>query len=177
MHKEKELTENCIYEGRIFTVKTHEVEQESGRKARRDVVYHHGGACVLALDENENIFFVRQYRFPVREELLELPAGKLEKDEDPLEAAERELEEETGYKAQNIKKLCEMIPTCGYSSENIHIYLAKDLVKTSQNLDEGEFLDVEKYSFEEALRMVLSGEIKDGKTQTGILMYNALKNK
>ena len=156
--------------GRIFTVTRHRVALENGDQALREVVNHHGGACVAALDEAGRLLMVRQYRFPAGEELLELPAGKLEAGEDPLAAAARELEEETGYRALALRKLARMLPTPAYCTEVIHIYEARGLVPGRQHLDRDEYLDVAAVPFDRAVEMVLSGEIVDAKTQTGLLM-------
>lgn len=173
-HFEKELSQKDIFNGRVIEVKLHTVELEDGVVAMREVAHHNGGACVAALDDEGRIFMVRQYRFAVGKELLELPAGKLEKGEDPLCAAYRELEEETGYTTKTLTPLTVMIPTPGYCSELIHLYYTTELDKGTQHLDDEEFLTVERVPLDEAVRMVLDGQIIDGKSQVGILMLNTL---
>ena len=163
-HFEKELDRREIYRGKIFTVTSHRVE------TARDVVNHHGGACVAAVDPEDRVLLVRQYRFAVGRELWELPAGKLEPGEDPEAAAARELEEETGYRALALRKLARLLPTPAYCTEVIHIYEARGLVPGRQHLDRDEYLDVAAVPFDRAVEMVLSGEIIDAKTQTGLLM-------
>jgi len=170
-HFEEELERREVYQGNIFTVTSHQVGLEDGGESRRDVVNHHGGSCVAALDGDGNILLVRQYRFAVGQELLELPAGKLEPGEDPMEAAARELEEETGYTAQRLLKLTEMLPTPAYCTERIYLYKGVGLTRRGeQRLDRDEFLDVVALPLGEALEMVLAGKIPDAKTQVGVLL-------
>lgn len=172
-HFEKDVACEEVYSGRIFDVKVHRVTLENGAETGRDVIYHHGGVCIVALDEQDNILLVKQFRFPTGRELLELPAGKLEKGENPMQAALRELEEETGYITDVLSPLTEMYPTPAYCTEKIHIFTSGELRMTQQCLDEDEFLSVVRVPFNEAVMMVLSGEIIDAKTQVGILMLHA----
>lgn len=169
-HYEKELHREELYQGKVFTVTTHQVALEDGTQSRRDVVNHNGGATVAALDEEGRILLVRQYRFAAARELLELPAGKLEPGEDPQTAAARELTEETGYRADSLTKLTEMLPTPAYCTEKIYLYEAHGLTRGSQHLDRDEFLDVVPLPLSQALEKVLSGEIIDAKTQVGVLL-------
>ncbi len=170
-HFEKELERRELYRGRIFTVTTHRVELEDGGEGLRDVVNHSGGACVAALDKEGRVLLVRQYRFAAGRGLLELPAGKLEPGEEPGAAAARELAEETGYTAAALTKLTEILPTPAYCTERIYVYEAQGLSGAGeQRLDRGEFLDVVPVPLDQAVEMVLSGEISDAKTQVGILL-------
>jgi ADP-ribose pyrophosphatase len=157
------------FNGRIFRVEVHDVRLPDGRMAKREIVRHAGGACVVALDEHLNVYLVRQFRKPYETELLELPAGKLEPGEDPLVCATRELLEETGMTARSMEWLATVYPSPGYCSEILTIYLACDLTCGQSNLEEGEFLSVHPYPFNEALAMVDRGEILDAKTQVGLL--------
>lgn len=173
-HFEKELERTELYRGQIFTLTAHRVRLEDGGESRRDVVNHHGGSCVAALDGEGRILLVRQYRFAAGRELLELPAGKLEPGEDPMEAAARELTEETGRTAGRLTKLTEIIPTPAYCTERIYIYEAHGLsAPGGQHLDRDEFLDVVPVPLEKAVRMVLDGELPDAKTQVGVLLMAA----
>ncbi len=177
MHYEKKLSSREIFQGRVFRITEDVVELENQQEAIREIVHHNGGLCIAAIDKEDNLLFVRQYRYAFGEEILELPAGKREKDEDPVLGALRELEEETGYKTDKLELLTVIYPTVGYCSEVIHIYMATDLVPSQQNLDEDEFLSVEKIPFDTALEMVLRDEIPDAKTQIAILKIHALRQK
>ena len=173
--EEKTLNSEVIYEGRIITVHVDDVELPDGTKAKREVVEHSGGVCVAALTDNDELLFVRQFRYPHKRELLELPAGKLEKGENPLEAGIRELEEECGVIAEKVFSLGTVYPTVAYCSEIIHLYGATGLRKTEQHLDMGEFLSVERKPLDEAVRMVMNGEISDSKTVALVLKIAKLK--
>ena len=174
-HEERCLGSQRLYEGRILNLRRDQVELENGARSDREVIEHSGGVCVAALDPQGKLLLVRQYRFAAGKELLELPAGKLEPGEDPEAAAARELEEETGYRALALRKLARLLPTPAYCTEVIHIYEARGLVPGRQHLDENEFLDVVPMDFEEALGMVMRGEIPDAKTQIGILKLAMLR--
>ena len=176
-HTETTLSSEEIFNGRVIRVTYDKVLLENGNTSTREVVHHHGGACILPVDENENITLVRQYRYALGEEMWELPAGKLEKGEDPFEAAKRELAEECGLTADHFVDLGVVYPTVGYDSEKIYLWAAPGLHNVSQHLDEDEFLDVVKMPLDEALRLVLNGTIKDSKTQIGILKYAMLRDK
>ncbi len=173
--EEKNLNTDVIYEGRIITVHVDDVELPDGTKAKREVVEHSGGVCVAALTDNDELLFVRQFRYPYKRELLELPAGKLEKGENPLEAGIRELEEECGVIAEKVFSLGTVYPTVAYCSEIIYLYGATGLRKTEQHLDMGEFLSVERKPLDEAVRMVMNGEIPDSKTVALVLKMAKLK--
>ena len=121
------------------------------------------------IDENNNVYMVKQFRKPCEKVILEIPAGKIDKDEEPINCGIRELEEETGLKAHNFISLGSMLPSPGYTAEVIHIYLALDLYEGEVHLDEGEFLSVEKYHIDELVKMIMDNEIRDAKTVIGIL--------
>ncbi|NLK21724.1 MAG: NUDIX hydrolase [Epulopiscium sp.] len=165
-----------IYKGKIISLVQDIISLPNGKTAKRDVVLHNGAAAIVPMDESGNILFVRQYRQPVGEEILEIPAGTLEEGEEPLECAKRELEEETGYKANEFTHICSMYTAVGFCTEIIHIYLGTDLIMGKQNLDEDEFVNVEKYPFNEAMKMIFDGRIKDSKTISGILGANHIMN-
>ena len=151
------------------------VRLENGDTSFREVVHHHGGACVLAVTPQDEIYLVKQFRYAMGEEIWELPAGKLEAGEDPFEAAKRELAEECGVLAARYTPLGVVYPTVGYDSEKIYIWAAEDLSTTGQHLDPDEFLDVIKVPFAKAVEMVLDGTIKDSKFIAGILKYALLR--
>ena len=172
-HTEKAVGHQHIYSGRIYDVERYDVELETGARAVREVIRHPGGACVVAVDAQDCLLMVRQFRFPAGRELLELPAGKLEPNEDPMTAALRELEEETGFRTDRLELLSAALPTPAYCSEVLYIYLAGALERTAQHLDADEHLSVERIPFDTAVRMVRAGEIPDAKTQIGILLAEA----
>ncbi len=174
-HYEKQLSSETVFEGRVIRVTLDHVELENGRTSTREIVHHNGGAAIAALNEQDEIFLVRQYRYALQRELIELPAGKLEKGEDPLCAAKRELSEETGFSSDAFFDLGSIIPTCGYDSEVIYLYAAKNLTAVGQHLDADEFLSVFTMPFSQAVEQVLSGEITDAKTVAGILKLHALR--
>ena len=171
---EKTLSTKEIYKGRIITVHKDEIELPDGSKSSREVVEHSGGVCVAAITDEDEMFFVRQFRYPYKRVLLELPAGKLEKGEDPLKAGIRELEEECGVVADEVISMGTVYPTVAYCSEVIHLFAAKGLKSTRQHLDEGEFLDVEKIPLADAVKMVMDGEISDSKTVALVLKIENL---
>lgn len=140
-----------------------------GTLAKREIVAHNGGVAIIGLTENNEVLMVRQFRAPYKETIYEIPAGKLEKGEDPYEAAVREFGEECGCKAKVFKYIGELYPTPGYCGEIIRLYYAADLEYGEQHLDEDENLDVYKIPLEEAFERCMSGEFKDAKTQIGIM--------
>lgn len=175
MSEEKRIGGELLYDGRILQLYKDEVELENGKKSTREYVRHSGGSCVLAVDEEENIFLVTQFRYPYAAETIEIPAGKREKGEDPLVCATRELEEETGLVADKMELMASVYPTPAYTDEILYLYLATGLRKTQAHLDEGEFLGVMKVPFEKAYSMALNGEIHDSKTLIAIYAYAAKK--
>lgn len=163
------LTQETIYKGRIITLRVDKARLPNGSEATREVVEHPGGVCVAALTDDDCLLFVRQFRYPYGEVLLELPAGKLDRGEDPLEAGKRELAEETGASATDYESLGKLYPSPGYCGEIIHLYMARNLSFGVMHPDEDEFLEVEKIPLEEAVRMVVDNQIPDAKTQAAVL--------
>lgn len=175
---EKTLSTETIYDGRIIHVHVDQVELENGRVAVREVVDHPGGVSVAVLTENNELIFVRQFRYPYHKVLLELPAGKLEPGEDPFEAMKREQLEETGTRGENYISLGEVYPTGGYCGEIIRLWACRAAgEQQALHLDEDEFLDTERISLAEAVEMVCRNEIPDAKTQIGILKTARLVEK
>ncbi|WP_341877519.1 NUDIX hydrolase [Defluviitalea saccharophila] len=170
----KTVSREEIYKGAIVSLVKDTITLPNGKTAQREVVLHNGASAVVPMDNEGNILLVRQYRHPAGKELLEIPAGLLEDGEDPLECAKRELEEETGYKASEFSHIFSTYSAIGFCTEKIHIYLAKGLYEGKQNLDEDEFVNIEKYPLEEALQMIFDGRIEDGKTVCGILAAKKL---
>ena len=165
-----------IYNGNIITVHEDIVTLVDGTQAKRELVDHPGGVAVVGLTDNNEILLVRQFRAPYKETIYEIPAGKLEKNEDIREAGIREFREECGACAEVFESLGEIYPTPGYCGEIIRIFYAEGLTFGSQNLDDDEFLDVIKMPFDECMSRIMSGEIKDAKTIIGILKLKELKN-
>lgn len=174
---EKTLEKRYIYKGRIINVRADTAELPNGKQALREVVEHPGGVTIAALTDENELIFVRQFRYPYSEVVLELPAGKLENGEDPLEAGKRELREETGAVAREYRYLGKFYPTPGYCGEIIHMFAAKGLTFTSLDLDDDEFLAPERIPLGRAVEMVLGNEIRDGKTQTAVLKVAELKRR
>lgn len=166
---EKTLSSKSVFDGRILHITLDEIELPNGKKSKREVVNHPGGVTVAALDEENNLLFVRQFRYPYKEVVLELPAGKLEKGSTPLENGKRELMEETGAEGYSYISLGQLYPSPGYTSEIIHLYACKVKSQGSSNPDDGEFLNVEKIPLNKAVEMVLNNQIPDAKTQVAVL--------
>ncbi|MDE6105155.1 MAG: NUDIX hydrolase [Clostridia bacterium] len=172
---EKKLKGKTIYDGKILKLEVDEVRLPDGSTSVRECVRHHGGAAVLLVDRRK-VLLVKQFRYLYGKELYEIPAGKLEKGEEAIKAAARELEEETGYRAQLVR-LFELYPSVGYTDEVIHIYFAEKFEYVGRKLDEGEFLDCEFIEIEKVLKLIESGEICDAKTVAAVYAYlNLNKN-
>ena len=171
---EKTLSSKDIFNGKILHVIHDEVEREDGSRALREVVRHPGGVCVAAIDDDNNMLFVRQFRYPYGEVVLELPAGKLEKGSTPLENGKRELLEETGAVGYSYVSLGQVYPSPGYTDEIIHLYACRVKAVGDAMPDEGEFLNVEKIPVIKAAEMVLNNRVFDAKTQIAVLKAAAL---
>ena len=168
MFVEKEISRETVYEGRIVNVRRDVAELANGRQAGREVVEHPGGVCIVPVDHENNCYLVRQFRYPFMESLLEFPAGKLERGEDPLACAIRELSEETGLRAGRVISLGRMYPSPGFLDEVLHLYLALDLTQGESHPDENELLSVEKHSMEGLCTMVTENQLPDAKTTVGL---------
>ena len=173
-HTETMLESKEIFNGRVIRVTVDKVQLEDGTTSTREIVHHHGGACILPVDADGNVTMVRQFRYAFGEEIWELPAGKLEKGEDPFEAVKREQMEETGTTGENYISLGNLYPSPGYCGEIIRIWACRVAQKGEMHLDEDEFLEVERIPLDKAVEMVLNNEIPDSKTQVGILKTAAL---
>ena len=170
------LESNVTHKGKIVTITVDKLRMPDGSEAYREtVVRGKNAAAVLAVDNDGSLIFVRQYRHAFKEMLLEIPAGVLEEGEDAEAGVLRELEEETGKKAETLEFLCEMYPTVGYCTEKITLFIATDLTEGQQKLDADEFLEIEEYTLDEAVDMIYKGEIKDGKTIAAIFAWMARK--
>ena len=168
------MKKNKIYNGKILGLSVYDLKIE-GRKVKREIIEHRGAAAMLAFDEKGKVILVKQHRFP-HGYVLEIPAGTLEKGEDPVKCAFRELEEETGYKAKKMSHLLTFYPSIGYNLEAIHCYVATDLKEISDlKLDDDEILSVIKMDFKRLLRMIRAGKIQDSKTICAALTYASKK--
>ena len=175
---ETKLESENIFDGNLLHIKKDKVKLPNGGEAYREWVKHPGAAAVIPLTDQGEIILVRQYRYPIDEVTLEIPAGKLDvSGEDTLECAKRELSEETGYTAQEYNFLSKLATSVGFSDEVIYIYAAKGLKAGIQHTDEDEFINVVKVPLAEAVEMVLDGRINDGKSVTAIFMLDRMMNK
>lgn len=166
-----------IFSGKVLTIHHDDVVLADGRQSKRECVDHPGGVAVIGINENDEVLLVRQFRYPYKETIYEIPAGKLEKGEDPFEAGKREFKEETGAVAEEYIWLGEVYPTPGYTNEIIRLYAAKNIHFEEQELDEGEFLQVCTMKLSELIKRIMSGEIKDAKTIIAALKLKELLNK
>ncbi|MBE5960353.1 MAG: NUDIX hydrolase [Lachnospiraceae bacterium] len=177
MAEYKRLDRKLIRNGQIIDIYSDTIELPDGRKAEWDFIGHKGAAAIVPVDEDGNIIMVRQYRNAIDRQTIEIPAGGINKGEKPIDAAARELEEETGYKAGNIDHLIDLYTTVAYSNEMIYVYYTTKLIPSKQHLDDDEYVEVERYSLEELKQMILAGKIQDAKTIGSILAYDALRQK
>ena len=172
---ERDLTEHTVesktvYQGKLLNVREDIVRLPDGKPARREYIVHPGAAVMLAMPDAHSVLMERQYRYPLRSHVYELPAGKIDSGEDALETAQRELLEETGYRARDWRHLLTTYPVVGYSNERIELYLARELEYVGHALDEGEFLDVFTLPLDEAIQWVRSGRIVEAKTIMALLL-------
>ncbi|SHJ64902.1 NUDIX hydrolase [Tepidibacter formicigenes] len=172
--EEKTMSSEKIYNGKVINLRVDTVELPQHKYQKREIVEHPGAVAILALTEKKEVILVKQFRKPVEETLLELPAGKLELGEDPKECAIRELKEETGYEAEKIKFSNLFYTSAGFSNEKMYLYLATGLKEGQSCPDEDEYIEVFKVKISEALDMIKKGEIKDAKTIIGILLSKDL---
>ncbi len=168
--KETTLSSEEVYNGRLLHVYNDTISLPNGHTSTREIVRHVGAVCIVPITENNEVIIEKQFRYPFNEVLTEIPAGKLDsKDEDPLDAAKRELKEETGYTADTWTYLGIYYPTVAYTDEKIYIYMARNLHRGSQHLDDDEFLHYYSVPLETLIEDVKNDRIPDGKTQLGIL--------
>ncbi len=175
--KTRVIDRKAIYKGKIFDVVEDTIEFEDGSITKWDLVVHPGACAIVPITDDNEVILVRQYRNAEDGEVLEIPAGKLEKGEDPENCAIRELEEETGYKAKVFEKICTTYSAIGFSNEKLHIYKATKLIKGIQKLDHDEYIKIEKYPVDRAVEMIFEGIIKDSKSIIGILAVKHMLEK
>ena len=169
--REEKISSTYYYKGKVINMKVDDLRLPNGELAKREEVEHPGGCSIVALTPENEVFFVRQFRYAYDEVILEIPAGKLEAGEDPYEAMQRELREETGCLAEHFIYLGTAYPTPGYTNELLRIWACRVSSSTHQDLDPDEFLNVEAYPLEDLLQMIREGRIMDGKTIAGLLAY------
>lgn len=167
-----------LFRGKVFDLQVDEIEYSSGNKGIREVAVHPGGAVVCAVTNENKIVMVTQFRYPHQKYLLELPAGKLDHNEDPLNCALRELEEETGYKAGRIDKLGAVATTPGFCTEILHLFMARELTAGIHNREEGEHgMEVFEFTFDEVEDKIAMGEISDAKSISALYLAKLLLSK
>lgn len=175
---EEKVSSEKIYDGCLLHVRKDTVKLPNGDLAPREWIEHPGAASVIPLTDDGKVILVRQYRYPVGQVTVEIPAGKLDKaGEDPFECAKRELSEETGYTAKEYKYLTKIATTVGFSNEIIYLYAAKGLAAGEQHTDDDEFINLQIVTLDEAVDMVRTGKIIDGKSMVSILMLKDLVDK
>ena len=166
---EEKIASEEIFHGKVVHLFCDTVRLPNGKPATREVLRHPGAAAVVPVTEDGNVILVRQYRYPFATVMLEIPAGKLDPGEDPLVCARRELQEETGYEAEEFVSLGVFYPSVAILDEKIHLYLARKMTFRATNLDDDEFLNVEQRPLEQFVEEILRGDVPDGKTQTAVL--------
>ena len=171
---ERTLASERIFDGRLLKVYRDQVELSGGGTSVREFVHHPGGAAVVALDGEGNVYLERQFRYPYHKVVTEIPAGKLEPGEDPAHAIRRELEEEIGAVAGRWDSLGHIMPSVGYTDEMLYLFLARDLTFGERHLDQDEFLEPFKMPFAEALSQAASGQINDAKTLAALFRADRL---
>jgi ADP-ribose pyrophosphatase len=172
---EKTVSSEILHHGRAFSFKRDEVQLPNGRRTFRDIVDHPGAVAIIPVLPDGRVALVRQYRYAIRKSLLELPAGTLEQGELPLDCARRELREETGYEAGTIEKMLSFYTAPGYSSEMIHVFVAKDLRLVGAEAEPDENITVKPMGLEEVLRLIDENAIEDAKTICGIFALQRVK--
>ncbi len=171
--EEKTISSEMIYEGRILNLRRDKVHVRDNKTSYREIVEHNGGVALAAVTPEGKMVMVRQYRKAAEKAVLEVPAGKIEKDEDHRLTAERELKEETGYSAGRMEYITSFYSSIGYSTEVIYLYYAAELTPGETNFDDNESIEILEYPLEDLKKMVFSGEIEDAKTIAAILLVES----
>lgn len=171
--REVKISSEKIFDGHVVHLRKDKVLCPNGKESYREVIDHNGGVGILLIVDNK-VVLIKQFRYAYDEEIYEIPAGKIEPGEDPKNTGKRELEEETGYEADEIIHLGDIYPTCGYTNEIIHLYYAKNARKKTTHFDDDENIETLLVPYEEVLRMIRNGTIKDAKTICAIQYYQNL---
>jgi len=174
--EEKIIQSETLYDGRVVRLDIHQVELPNGEQSKREVVVHPGAVAIVAVEGDDMLLMVKQFRLPAGKIVMEIPAGTLDPNETPENCAIRELQEETGYKPGKLESIGGIYTAPGYTTEYIHLFIAHDLIQSSLDPDADEFIEVERVSLVDALKMIASGDIEDGKTVTGILRFASQSN-
>ena len=172
--REETMSSEMVYNGKIVNLRVDTVELPKQRYSKREIVEHPGGVGIIALTEENEVIMVRQFRKPIEDCVLEIPAGKLDAGEDPKMCAIRELKEETGYEAENMEFQVDFYSSPGFTDEKIHIYFATGLKNGKAEPDENEYIDIEKYKIEELVQMIKDNDINDAKSIISILYVDKL---
>lgn len=172
--EEKTISSDRIYTGKVISLKVDTVEIENKGYQKREIVEHQGAVAIVALTDDDKVVLIKQFRKPIEQVIWEIPAGKLEIGETPKECAIRELKEETGYSAKNIKLIHKFFTSSGFSNQKIYIFLATGLTKGEHKFDEDEIIEKYEIDINEARNMIIKNEIEDAKTAIGILLAKEL---
>jgi len=176
-NEERTMKSTKIFDGKVLNLRVDTVEMEGQKYTKREIVERHPCVAIVAINEEDELILIKQYRKAIDKEIYELPAGMVDFGEEPEQAALRELKEETGYDARSIDYLFENYSSPGFTNERLFVFYAKDLSEGKQDLDEFEHLKVEKIKFDEVLKLIELGEITDSKSIAGILFYNNFRRK
>ena len=174
MAEEKTLSSQSIYEGRAIRLRVDTVQMPSGRETTREIVEHSNCVAIVAIDADDNVLLVNQFRQPVEKELLEIPAGGIEAEEDPVAAVRREMQEETGYLPRKVERLGGLYSTPGYCTEYLHLYLATDLTPSQLFAEDTESIKLVRVPISQIPGLITSGSICDAKSVAGLLIYSSL---
>lgn len=177
MQRETVLASRRIYDGRVVSLRLDDVRTSRSLQTMREIVEHHGAVALVAVDDEDRVLFVKQYRHAVGRVTTEIPAGTLEPGEDPLTSAARELAEETGYSAAQFERIGGIYPSPGFCTEHIHLYLARRLTRGVAHPEDDEHIVVESVPWAEAIRRVTAGEIDDAKSVCALLLADAARHK
>ncbi len=173
MSKEKTISSQLVYDGRAVKLRVDTVSTPDGRETKREIIEHRDCVAIVAIDANDNVLLVNQFRKPVEEELLEIPAGGIEDGQDPVTTVRREMQEETGYLPQKVKKLGGFYSAPGYCSEYLHLYLATDLIPSRLYAEDTESIELVRMPVSQIPALIASGKICDAKSIAGLLTYSS----